>query len=689
MATKKEILTNLNALPPTLPVNPDGIPQELKALPQWVCWCWQSRDGKWTKVPIDPVTGGHARSNDPDSWDTFDQALSYYQQHEQVEGVGFVFTKDDPYCGVDFDDTTETAPVLALSSYAEHSPTGTGFHCIVKARLAPGAKNRKGNLEVYDRGRYFAITGYGVDGAPETVEERQAAIEGLLPQSTTSDTAPASPAALALPEDSLTAPPAFTELEFGHCAVSTWSDEKFRLLEAGEWQKVQTSDGSQLYPSQSEADLAFCCLLAMRHDGDTEAIDRAFRASGLMRQKWDREDYREATITSAIDWWQESQAKRVRAEGPALAQGFRFDPIDSATFANASYRQEWLVNKLLVAQQPCIVGGPKKSLKTSIALELAISLGSGRPFLESFMVPNRVRVAVLSGESGERTLQETARRICKAKGIELPDVNCLWGFDLPQFARAPDMAELRRGLQQYGVQVLIIDPIYLCTLAGATQKMDASNLFHMGPLFLAVSQACLSTGCTPILLHHTLKGTGRDYTPLDLDQLAYAGIAEFARQWIILSRREAFVPGSGTHRLWMQVGGSAGHNGLWSVDVDEGQLQEDFSGRTWQVKVATAPTAIAWKEQAKADKKRQEDADDDAKVLNATTEGRLKSKIKELTSLSDARVNKAIERLVSAGRLRQVDVKYKGGKGAEPTGTGYQAVQADHADHADHAAEAA
>src|SRR5262249_32731530 len=140
--------------------------------------------------------------------------------------------------------------------------------------------------------------------------------------------------------------------------------------------------------SQSEADMAFCRMLASRHNGDAEAIDRAFRASGLMREKWNRDDYREATIAGAVKSEKERQASQPKPL--QLSSGFRFAPIDSAAFDAASYRQEWLVKKMLVAGQPCIIGGPKKALKTSIALDLAISLGSGGVFLNSFMVPDRV-----------------------------------------------------------------------------------------------------------------------------------------------------------------------------------------------------------------------------------------------------------------------------------------------------------
>ena len=105
-----------------------------------------------------------------------------------MSGVGFVFTEDDPYAGIDIDKcrNSETGEidqwarkiVDALDSYTEISPSGTGLHIFVKATL-PGPNNRKGPLEMYESGRYFTLTGEHLGGTPTEIHERQDVLERL------------------------------------------------------------------------------------------------------------------------------------------------------------------------------------------------------------------------------------------------------------------------------------------------------------------------------------------------------------------------------------------------------------------------------------------------------------------------------------------------------------------------------
>ena len=118
----------------------------------------------------------------------------------------------------------------------------------------------------------------------------------------------------------------------------------------------------------------------------------------------------------------------------------------------------------------------------------------------------------------------------------------------------------------------------------------------MGPLLLRLARTCLDAGATPVVIHHATKGAGRPTTkttkPLDLDDLAFAGIGEFSRQWLLVNRTKPYCPGSGEHNLLMAVGGSAGHSGCWRLQIQEGMAKAGFGGRTWEVAVRDRDDAL-------------------------------------------------------------------------------------------------
>ncbi len=406
---------------------------------------------------------------------------------------------------------------------------------------------------------------------------------------------------------------------------------------------------------------------------------------------------------TCLDEWQElgqtfqAALKCHTANNPGPAASFSWTPIDSAAFAAGDYRPAWLARRLLVRGQPAIVGGPKKALKTSVLAALAISLASGRPFLGEFEIPRPVRVAMLSGESGAFTLQETGFRVCRALGIDLADVgqNLCWQFSLPMLSNPGHMGALRAGLSRDGIEVLILDPLYLALLAGqGPGAARPEDLFAMGPLLLGITRTCLDVGTTPVLIHHAKKNLGGSAEPLDLDDLAYAGVAEFARQWILINRREQYEPGTGSHRLWLNVGGSIGHGGLWSLDIEEGVLDDEFGGRKWEAAVATATETrqaeTEEREQAKSRKRDEQNKADDAQVLNLIDrltaqqarpakgkKGKKAAKaeaapaavgftkIRNLSGLSGPRMERAVERLLDAGIIEQAEIMIPTGKGGQ------------------------
>ena len=170
---------------PLTPLIPraDGIPEKLKTLRQWVAW-------QGAKIPINPISGNHAASNDLNTWGTFDQAWGYYEQHKTngCHGIGFMFSSNDPYTGIDLDkcinpDNGEIEPwakdiIGQMKSYTELSPSGTGVHIIVRGELPPEG-NRKGKIEMYSHSRYFTVTGNHFEQSPHTIETRDSELKAL------------------------------------------------------------------------------------------------------------------------------------------------------------------------------------------------------------------------------------------------------------------------------------------------------------------------------------------------------------------------------------------------------------------------------------------------------------------------------------------------------------------------------
>src|SRR5215218_10447889 len=114
--------------------------QNIRDLRQWVCWRSEERDGKTTKIPYSPLTSRRASSTNPETWGAYQEAVRACKEGA-YNGIGFVFTGDDPFCGVDLDRCldAETGEIESwareiieeLDSYAEVSPSGTGVHILV------------------------------------------------------------------------------------------------------------------------------------------------------------------------------------------------------------------------------------------------------------------------------------------------------------------------------------------------------------------------------------------------------------------------------------------------------------------------------------------------------------------------------------------------------------------------------
>jgi hypothetical protein len=164
----------------------NAVPRELRDRAQWVTFRLIPKPAdpnKYDKVPHNPRTGATASVDDAATWGTFDEALAGIPRWKH-DGIGFVFTKNDDFAGLDLDkcrdtDTGEIAPwansfIVSMGSYAEQSVSGTGVHVLARGSVPSAGHRRRyesGEVEMYDSGRFFAFTGIPIQGTPDTLAD--------------------------------------------------------------------------------------------------------------------------------------------------------------------------------------------------------------------------------------------------------------------------------------------------------------------------------------------------------------------------------------------------------------------------------------------------------------------------------------------------------------------------------------
>lgn len=226
-------------------------------------------------------------SNNPDTFAPLSVALDAMERGG-YDGVGVGIFGD--VCAIDIDHcvdadgafTALAADIMkTMLAYTEKSPSGHGVRIMFKAggflydKARYYINNQKAGLEVYIAGctqKYVTITGDMI--AACEIAERGAQLQQVLdkymvrPDKKPTQYRPAAPAPVSLDDAGLI-----------EKAMGGRNGAVFSALWAGDISG---------FPSHSEADIALCNALAWWCNGDVARVDRLFRQSGMMRDKWDR-----------------------------------------------------------------------------------------------------------------------------------------------------------------------------------------------------------------------------------------------------------------------------------------------------------------------------------------------------------------------------------------------------------------
>ncbi len=182
----------MSGAPSLKPLTPDLFPDGPKQDDIWLCWLYED-----AKVPKVAGERRNAASDNPATWRPYEATVKAFRDKPHLySGIGMVLQDDDPYIGGDLDHCRDPATgviedwaleiVAEVDTYTEVSPSGTGLkfwacgdipHQSYSKKLEEGGKR---GIEVYAGGRWFAVTGWHLEGTPRTINRRTTQLTKLV-----------------------------------------------------------------------------------------------------------------------------------------------------------------------------------------------------------------------------------------------------------------------------------------------------------------------------------------------------------------------------------------------------------------------------------------------------------------------------------------------------------------------------
>lgn len=475
----------------------EAIPPSLFEQPQWVCWKSIPRpNGKPTKLPFNALKGRNADPTDPNTWTTFENALNAFKLNTSYAGIGYVFLESDPYTGIDLDDCLDEQGefiwgkdiVERIDTYCEVSPSGRGVKMILAGTkpawltecVAKGqGPNGDGKVEVYDRARFFALTGHRIADVPEGIMPRQEQLDALCAElwPDSPKTAPEPTPAVEAGKPSKN----FDEAILNRMRTCLREIDKMRVADKG--------DGSNRL-------FAACCR-CVEYDLPDDA------ALAVLAKYAKHNPFPTA-------WSQQAVLKRLRSaenkteRGSALQN--RFTPsmlsVGQLLIDHPELRPPVITGLLRIGETMNIIAPPKYG-KSWLVTDLAMAVATGRRWLDAFeTAPGNV--LILDNELHSETSANRIPKVATARGIGLPEianslfVDNLRGRLLDVYSLQPYFESLKKGF----FKVIVMDAFYRFLPKDSDENSNA----NMTDVYNRLDWYAAMLGCCFVLVHHASKG---------------------------------------------------------------------------------------------------------------------------------------------------------------------------------------
>lgn len=371
----------------------------------------KKKPGKMDKFPVDHRTlqvfaKKSNWQNDPEAWTTFEHAKACAEMAGPKHAVGFFLRDEDPFFFVDLDNclnpdgsgwSAVALDIMAMlsGSAVEVSQSGQGLH-IIGTGASPEhvCKNTALGLEMYTGKRFIALTGTNAVGSaavnmttslPAVVNKYFTAGKAKPLQEWTAGPVPDYAGPLddvQLIERALNSRSAAASFGGSASFADLWECNTDALAEA--YPDDVIGAGTRAFDASS-ADAALAQHLAFWTGKDCARILHIMWQSGLVREKWDREDYlqrtilnacanQEKTLTGTNDGGpklqgtpkQKDYAQQIRAGVLAQANGEQIALL-TASHGPATNAKFWIdhkgepIDRLVAHCRPVDLGAPQQS----------------------------------------------------------------------------------------------------------------------------------------------------------------------------------------------------------------------------------------------------------------------------------------------------------------------------------------
>lgn len=346
----------------------------------------------------------------------------------------------------------------------------------------------------------------------------------------------------------------------------------------------------------------------------------------------------------------EPEDKEQRAQDEQVKPKRSFAGTDAADLEYfVDQNPDWLVDGIFTIDEPLLVAARSKGCKTLQLTDLAVALASGTRWLNCFDVPRRRKILFITGESNRRRIAKHVQQACASRGIQFADLRGYLRIEAIEFPCLPSVVDqdaIRADIQQHGIEVVIIDPLYR-GLSG----VDAARLSEMGAAIKNFQAACAPA--MVILSHHVTKSAARDVSgPPKLEDMTGAGVAESCGQWWMVGRNKDYEF-DGKHDLCVSTGGREGQSSAWRIVFDEQQWTfeveslAEYRARTEEQTQEALADQMGQAARAKDERKRHEARQKIMRTLRSVRTPLSRSRIRDDSGLSGTILGPAFMELLA------------------------------------------